>query len=108
MRTDSATTRRVRLVTILSVAAAVTVMLGAILVVASVVMRILTRYQPAHLARLGLDVVTADGAASDLIVVGSQAGAPGGRVALSGFARSVLDASRGSVLVVPAGKPVPF
>jgi nucleotide-binding universal stress UspA family protein len=59
-------------------------------------------------ARLGLDVNAADGAAADLIVVGAQPGAPGGRVALSGFARSVLDASRGSVLVVPAGKPVAF
>jgi nucleotide-binding universal stress UspA family protein len=44
---------------------------------------------------------------ADLIVVGSQPGAPG-RTALSGYARSVLDASRGSVLVVPSGKPVVF
>ena len=50
--------------------------------------------------------VVLDGAAADLIVVGSQAGAPAGRVALSGAARTVLDASRGSVLVVPSGKPV--
>ena len=57
-------------------------------------------------ARLGIEVVRAAAASVDLIVVGSQAGAPGGRVALSGSARSMLDASRGSVLVVPAGKPL--
>jgi nucleotide-binding universal stress UspA family protein len=58
-------------------------------------------------SRLGAQVITADGAAADLIVVGSQPGAPG-RVALSGLARSALDSSRGSVLVVPSGKPVGF
>ena len=47
-----------------------------------------------------------DGAGADLIVVGSQPGAPAGRVALSGAARTALDASRGSVLVVPSGKPL--
>ncbi len=47
-----------------------------------------------------------DGAKADLIVVGSQPGAPAGRVALSGAARTALDASRGSVLVVPSGKPL--
>ena len=50
--------------------------------------------------------LVANGAAADLIVVGSQPGAPAGRVALSGAARTALDASRGSVLVVPSGKPV--
>jgi nucleotide-binding universal stress UspA family protein len=58
-------------------------------------------------SRLGAEVVSADGADADLIVVGSQREAPG-RIALSGHARSVLDSSRGSVLVVPSGKPVPF
>jgi nucleotide-binding universal stress UspA family protein len=57
-------------------------------------------------AKLGVSVVAADGALADLIVVGSQPGAPAGRVALSGSARSMLDASRGSVLVVPSGKPL--
>jgi nucleotide-binding universal stress UspA family protein len=57
-------------------------------------------------ARLGVALVAADGAPADLIVVGSQPGAPAGRVALSGSARSMLDASRGSVLVVPSGKPL--
>lgn len=40
----------------------------------------------------------------DLIVVGSQQGAPPGRVALTGSVRTLLDASRGSVLVLPAGR----
>jgi nucleotide-binding universal stress UspA family protein len=57
-------------------------------------------------AKLGVSLVATDGAPADLIVVGSQAGAPAGRVALSGSARSMLDASRGSVLVVPSGKPL--
>jgi len=57
-------------------------------------------------AKLGVPVLAADGASADLIVVGSQPGAPAGRVALSGSARSLLDASRGSVLVVPSGKPL--
>jgi len=47
-----------------------------------------------------------DGTGADLIVVGSQPGAPAGRVALGGAARTALDASRGSVLVVPSGKPL--
>src|SRR5207245_2494012 len=56
--------------------------------------------------RLRARVLAVDGANADLIVVGSQPGAPAGRVALSGAVRSVLDRSRGSVLVVPSGKPV--
>jgi nucleotide-binding universal stress UspA family protein len=59
-------------------------------------------------AKLGAQIVTADPAVADLIVVGSQAGTPPGRLALSGTARTILDASRGSVLVVPSGKPVQF
>jgi nucleotide-binding universal stress UspA family protein len=50
--------------------------------------------------------VVSNGSAADLIVVGSQPGAPAGRVALSGASRTALDASRGSVIVVPAGKPL--
>jgi nucleotide-binding universal stress UspA family protein len=60
----------------------------------------------ALVAKLGASVVTGAAPAADLIVVGSQAGAPAGRVALSGSARTMLDASRGSVLVVPSGKPL--
>ena len=59
-------------------------------------------------AKLGGQIVTADPPVADLIVVGSQAGTPPGRLALSGAARTMLDASRGSVLVVPSGKPVQF
>ena len=47
-----------------------------------------------------------DGTGADVIVVGSQPGAPAGRIALSGAARTALDASRGSVIVVPSGKPL--
>jgi nucleotide-binding universal stress UspA family protein len=56
--------------------------------------------------KLGAKVLVADAADADLIVVGSQPGAPAGRVVLSGSARTMLDASRGSVLVVPGGKPL--
>ena len=57
-------------------------------------------------AKLGARIVTAEVPDADLIVTGSQAGAPAGRIALAGPARSMLDASRGSVLVVPSGKPL--
>jgi nucleotide-binding universal stress UspA family protein len=57
-------------------------------------------------SKLGVPIVSDDGATADLILVGSQAGAPAGRIALSGAARSKLDSSRGSVLVVPAGSPL--
>jgi len=60
----------------------------------------------ALVAKLGASIVAAEAPVADLIVVGSQPGAPAGRVALSGSARTMLDASRGSVLVVPSGKPV--
>jgi nucleotide-binding universal stress UspA family protein len=59
-------------------------------------------------AKLGARIVAADASAADLIVVGSQPGTPAGRVALSGSARTMLDASRGSVLVVPSGRPLRF
>ena len=68
MRSDTATTRRVRLVIVLSVAAAVTVMIGVILMAAGVVMRMVTKHQPAHVTRLGLDV-TAAGIAFGLVVL---------------------------------------
>ena len=56
--------------------------------------------------KLGATVHAAEAAAADLIVVGSQPGAPAGRGVLSGSARTMLDASLGSVLVVPSGKPL--
>jgi nucleotide-binding universal stress UspA family protein len=60
----------------------------------------------ALVAKLGASLVAGEAPSADLIVVGSQPGAPAGRVALSGAARTMLDASRGSVLVVPSGKPL--
>ena len=56
--------------------------------------------------KLGARVLAAEAADADLIVVGSQPGAPAGRVVLIGSARTKLDASRGSVLVVPSGRPL--
>jgi nucleotide-binding universal stress UspA family protein len=57
-------------------------------------------------AKLGASILAADAQAADLIVVGSQPGTPAGRIALAGSARTTLDASRGSVIVVPVGKPL--
>ena len=68
MRSGTATTGRVRLVIVLSVAAAVAVMTGAILVAVGPVMRMVTKRQPAHLTRLGLDVIAA-GIAFGLVVL---------------------------------------
>lgn len=42
----------------------------------------------------------------DLLVVGSQEGAPDGRIALSGWTRTQLDEARSCVLVLPRGAPV--
>ena len=67
MRSGTAATRRIRLVIVLSVVAAVTVMIGAILV---------AMHQPAHMTRLGLDVVAA-GVALGLVAL--VAFATGGR-----------------------------
>ncbi|MGO9487520.1 MAG: hypothetical protein ACLQBB_00650 [Solirubrobacteraceae bacterium] len=62
----------------------------------------------AAVAKLGAEITVTDLAAADLIVVGSQPGVPAGRLALSGSARTLLDASQGSVLVVPRDGPLPF
>ncbi len=59
-------------------------------------------------AMLGAPIVASEAPVADLIVVGSQPGAPAGRVALGGSTRTMLDASRGSVLVVASGKPLQF
>ncbi len=42
----------------------------------------------------------------DLIVVGSQPGAPDGHIAIGGDVRGELDRARASVLVLPAGRPL--
>jgi nucleotide-binding universal stress UspA family protein len=58
-------------------------------------------------AKLGATVSTEPGAA-DLVIVGSAPTVAAGRVGLGGTARSRLDASSGSVLVVPRETPVLF
>jgi len=57
-------------------------------------------------AKVGATIVAPDEGPVDLVVVGSQVGGPEGRIALSGQTRSLLNTARGSVLVVPHGKPV--
>ncbi|HEY5317805.1 MAG TPA: hypothetical protein VIJ20_07485, partial [Solirubrobacteraceae bacterium] len=54
-------------------------------------------------AKLGATVVEASSQPVDLIVVGSQPGAPAGRIAVGGDVRAELDRARGSVIVLPAG-----
>ncbi len=44
------------------------------------------------------------GRSADLVLVGSQDGAPEGRIALSGATRTQLDSVRSAVLVLPRGK----
>jgi nucleotide-binding universal stress UspA family protein len=56
-------------------------------------------------ATLGASLVS-NGDPVDLIVVGSQAGAPAGRIALSGAIRGELNSARGSVLVLARGVPI--
>jgi nucleotide-binding universal stress UspA family protein len=56
--------------------------------------------------KLGATIVDRTERDIDLIVIGSATSASPGRVALSGPARSILNSSVGSVLVVPHGKPV--
>lgn len=56
--------------------------------------------------KLGANVVEAPSASVDLIVVGSQPGAPAGHVVIGGDVRTELDNARSSVLVLPAGSPL--
>lgn len=55
--------------------------------------------------RLGATLL-GPGADADLVVAGSQAGGPRGRISLGGAARATLNAVRGSVLVVPRETPL--
>jgi len=57
-------------------------------------------------AKLGASIVELGGPQADLIVVGSQPSASARRITLSGSTRTMLNALRGSVLVVPSGDPV--
>jgi nucleotide-binding universal stress UspA family protein len=56
--------------------------------------------------KLGATVVDSPGEGVDLIVVGSQPGAPAGQVVVGGDVRHELDNARSSVLVLPAGTPI--
>lgn len=61
------------------------------------------------LARLlGAAVTERASAGVDLIVIASQAGAPPGRLALSGAATYVLETARCCVIVLPQGKALAF
>jgi NAD-dependent DNA ligase len=59
-------------------------------------------------AKLGAEVVGANSDSLDLIVVGSQAGAPKGRVVVAGEVRNELSSARSSVLVLPAETRIEF
>lgn len=59
-------------------------------------------------AKLGATVVDANADAIDLIVVGSHAGAPPGRVTVAGEVRTELNSARSSVLVLPAETRIEF
>lgn len=59
-------------------------------------------------ARLGADLVASGNGSADLTVVGSQIGAPEGRIALGGATRNQLDAATSAVLVLPRGIALTF
>jgi hypothetical protein len=59
-------------------------------------------------AKLGAGVVDASSGLVDLIVVGSQAGAPNGHVVVAGEVRNELNSARSSVLVLPAESRIEF
>ena len=56
---------------------------------------------------LGAEIIRG-GSDADVILVDSQSNAPEGRIALGGSTRARLDSARGSVLVLPRGKPLSF
>jgi nucleotide-binding universal stress UspA family protein len=58
-------------------------------------------------AERGASIIDLGSPEVDLIVVGSSP-SPSRRITLSGSSRSMLNASRGSVLIVPSGDPVRF
>jgi nucleotide-binding universal stress UspA family protein len=55
-------------------------------------------------AKLGANAAADAGQQVDLIIVGSQRNAPEGQIVLGGLARAALNASHGSVLVLPKGR----
>jgi nucleotide-binding universal stress UspA family protein len=58
-------------------------------------------------AALGAEIVEG-GSSAELILVGSQSGAPEGQIALGGVTRARLDSARGSVIVLPRNTPLTF
>jgi nucleotide-binding universal stress UspA family protein len=58
-------------------------------------------------AAVGAEIVEG-GSSADLILVGSQSGAPTGHIALGGATRARLDSARGSVIVLPRDTPLAF
>jgi nucleotide-binding universal stress UspA family protein len=59
-------------------------------------------------AVLAAELTTPEDQTADLIVVGSQASAPQGHIALSGTSRHQLDSARSSALVLPRGTTIEF
>jgi nucleotide-binding universal stress UspA family protein len=57
-------------------------------------------------AKLGATLVDLGSPEIDLIVVGSQPNAGSRRITLSGASRSMLNAARGSVLILPSDSPI--
>ena len=66
------------------------------------------RLQRRSLQSWGPTVVDASSGSVDLIVVGSQAGAPKGHVVVAGEVRNELNSARSSVLVLPAESRIEF
>lgn len=56
--------------------------------------------------KFGAEIVELGPSSTDLIVVGSQPSGNSRRIMLSGATRTLLNAVRGSVLVIPSGAPV--
>ncbi len=56
--------------------------------------------------RLDAELIDSASQAADLVVVGSQPGAPAGRIVIGGEVRSELNRARGTVLVLPADCPL--
>ena len=65
-----------------------------------------TQTAAALAAKLGAEVTGGGAAGADLIIIGSQAGGPTGKIQLSSAARAWLNSARGSVLVLAGGTPV--
>jgi nucleotide-binding universal stress UspA family protein len=57
---------------------------------------------------LGASITERNGGPVDLIVIGSRAGAPKGRVELSAAAEYIIETAHAAVLAVPSGAPVRF